>query len=101
MNHTDINRRLALAIGYRPEDVLAGYVYRQNECLGRGLWRAFDYRDLETIYPIAEKFKMFPLWDALNRGWYVPPAIVQKALHDCPRACIALAVIEAKDRGLL
>ena len=101
MTNLDIDRRLALAIGYRPEDVrvIDGVHVQVNR---HGYWNDFHYQAAGVIYPIAEKFKMMPRWSKAPGCWetyneHGAPEIV----HTDPRTCIALAVIEAAERGLL
>ncbi len=64
MTDTEINRRLALAIGYLPEHVRQTLgrmviVYRPVE-VETELWVEFDHTEWGTISPIAEKFDLFP-----------------------------------------
>lgn len=111
MTPTDINRRLALAIGYAPEDVwVCGdgnvLVWREIGDTHQLHWQVLDYRHPGTIYPIAEKYKMFPGWNTFSCKWTIfrqAPAgrNPMSIANTCPRACVALAVIEAKERGLL
>ena len=107
MTPTEINRRLALVIGYGEEDV---WVFNDGRVLvkrtegGRILmtrWCEFDYRDPKTIYPIAEKYGLMPTPDQRGGAWHVKSGYFLLAIETCPRACAALAVIEARDRGLL
>ena len=105
MNHTEISRRLALAIGYRPEDVQVrpgGRVF----VFWDGLWERLDHRDERTIFRIAARYKLFPQWNTQYNQWAIAKAAPRGSmpsivLHDCPGTCIALAVIEASERGLL
>lgn len=101
----EISKKLALAIGYRPEHVrvsLVGtiHVFRPrseahlvgNPALKSAiLWGTFDYRWWDVIGPIAEKFDCFPIrfdatrWEVYNGG----------VIHaDIPQRAIALAVIQ-------
>lgn len=104
IGNTEISRRLAMAIGYRPEDVL----WRDGMVLVRfdGVWCMFDHTDWLDIGPIAARYKMVPKWASVWRSWQVAipapgVALVEYQMHTDPRTCIALAVIEASDRGLL
>lgn len=114
MTPTDINRRLALAIGYVPEDVEIRadsiiFVARNAEWFGSSpirYWKAFDYHHPGTIYPIAERYRLMPQWNTFSCKWTIfrqAPAgrNPMSIANTCPRACVALAVIEAKERGLL
>ena len=59
MTDTEIDRRLALAIGYRPEDVLVNI---SDRVIVRRLdyWIAFDHTDYRVVGPIAERYNCFP-----------------------------------------
>lgn len=108
MTDTEISRRLALAIGYERDDVQADSDWFPNEVrvYFDDSWHVFDHRDERTIFRIAARYKIFPQWNTQYNQWTIAkvaprgsmPSIV---LHDCPRTCIALAVIEASERGLL
>jgi hypothetical protein len=108
MTPTEISRRLALVIGYAPEDVCL-QEYRDSKVLVRrhssGWWWVFDYQDVEVIYPIAEHFKMMPVWLQLPNTWrnflFLKNRKIRFVDHTDPRTCIALAVIEASEMGLL
>lgn len=106
MTPTDINRRLALAIGYGPEDVWVCddgnvLVWREIGDTHQLHWQIFDYRHPGTIYPIAEKYGMFPesVWGSVSWVMFLKAGVPVKNI--CPRACVALATIEAHDRGLI
>lgn len=104
MTNLEIDRRLALSIGYRPEDVrvIDGLLHVDR----LGFWERLDHRDERTICRIAEHFKMMPVWNTQYSQWTIAkvaprgsvPSIV---LNDDPRTCIAMAVIEAAERGML
>jgi hypothetical protein len=104
MTNIEISRRLALAIGYRPEHVST--IFDCIKVWHGGEWITFNHQHAHTIYPIAEHFKMMPVWNTQYNQWTIAkvaprgsmPSIV---LNDDPRTCIALAVIEAADRGML
>ena len=114
MSPTEINRRLALAIGYAPKDVRVAppgtvYVRRligfsSSLCISCHGWDEFDYMDWNTIGPIMERYRMFPQDD---RGDWVATKSAASGVNlvhvwnTCPRTCAALAVIEAHARGLL
>jgi hypothetical protein len=100
MTPVEIDRRLALVIGYRPEDVTL--CHNSVEVLRASGWWVFDHQDVEVIYPIAEHFKMMPQWSEGDSKWLVrSPGNRIWTHHTNPRTCIALAVIEAAERGLL
>jgi hypothetical protein len=99
MTNSEIDRRLALAIGYAPEDVQSGEggVFVRFD----GYLRRFDHQACRTIYPIAEKYRMMPSWFPMSQTWgiYIPGC---KSMESpCPRICIALAIIKTSERGLL
>ncbi len=99
MPNVEISRRLALAIGYRPQDVLVrvgSLVAVQHN----GWYRPFDHRDERTVFRIAARYGMFPQWDANRQCWLVQRRLLSTWSADAI-TCIALAVIEASERGLL
>lgn len=111
MDDIEINRRLALAIGYKWWGIkeLEGriFVNRKDfefETDDVVVWSIFDHQNWHTIGPIMERYRVFPEDD--RGGWVVTKrfesgvSLVQ-AWHTCPRTCAALAVIEAHERGLL
>lgn len=107
MTNLDIDRRLALAIGYRPEHVST--IFDCIKVWQRGEWSTFDHQHANTIYRIAEHFKMMPAWNSAFAIWQVYRILqsnnntteVIDVHHTDPRTCIALAAIEAADRGVL
>jgi hypothetical protein len=102
MTNLDIDRRLALAIGYRPEDVQVRPGERVFVRYEKGLWIQFKHQDTSTIYPIAERYRMMPQWAEGNSMWLVRSHGGTIWTHHAdPRTCIALAVIEAAERVLL
>tara|TARA_R110000822_G_scaffold144177_2_gene282827 strand:+ start:402 stop:698 length:297 start_codon:yes stop_codon:yes gene_type:complete len=96
MTDLEIDKALALAIGYKlfdvkfHDDMWAVVVFR-------GSWRVFDHRDWNVIGPIAEKYYCFPFrlrggaWEAISRGKYK----LEFVKSDTPQKAIALAVIGA------
>ena len=95
MTDLEIDKALALAIGYKLFDVKFHddmWVYHD-----RYGWRVFDHRDWNVIGPIAEKYNCFPLrlrggaWEAISRGKYKLGFVKS----DTPQKAIALAVIGA------
>jgi len=109
MTDLEINKALALAIGWKDVEILGGYVlvYTNNPqdrvyYRKRGNWvynhRIFDYRDWNVIGPIAEKYNKFPYAhrdvksELLDGKWVVWP----NTIEDTPQKAIALAVIGAK-----
>lgn len=103
MTNTEISRRLALAIGYAPHNVRVDddgvvWVHRADEF--GWCWMPFDHRDERTIFRIAARYRMFPTWWSGAKKYGIAKHSVC-VLHTCPATCIALAVIEASERGLL
>jgi hypothetical protein len=96
MTDIEIDKALALAIGYKlfdvkfHDDMWAVVVYN-------GSWRVFSHRDWNVIGPIAERYDCFPLrlrgraWEAISRGKYK----LGFFNADTPQRAIALAVIGA------
>jgi hypothetical protein len=96
MTDIEIDKELALAIGYKlfdvkfHDDMWAVVVYN-------GSWRVFSHRDWNVIGPIAERYDCFPLrlrgraWEAISRGKYK----LGFFNADTPQRAIALAVIGA------
>jgi len=99
MTNLDIDRRLALAIGYAPEDVRI-MVRTWHQVRWDDRWCDFDHRQWRTIGPIAARYKIFPHWWNNHLGWTCRDNDLWVS-HLCPATCIALAVIEAADRRLL
>jgi hypothetical protein len=95
----EINRRLALAIGYAPWDILVQsssvMVFRELE------FCEFDHQDWRTIGPIMDRYKMFPFWSDGAEAFEIRPGGVMTILEGCPKTCAAMAVIAAHERGLL
>lgn len=97
MNDLEINRKLALAIGWREDqiNVDAGGTYIQVPYL-KFNWvkRYFDHADWQVAGPIAQKFDCFPFLWTVNRGkpcW----ATSEGPTADTPQRAIAMAVIGA------
>ena len=95
MTDLEIDKALALAIGYQATKVQAHeslWVYHD-----RYGWCVFSHRDWNVIGPIAARYYCFPLrlrggaWEAISRGKYKLGFV--KA--DTPQKAIALAVIGA------
>jgi hypothetical protein len=89
MTDIEIDKALALAIGYKlfdvkfHHDMWAVLVYK-------GSWRVFSHRDWNVIGPIAERYNMFP-YRAF--GWWSVAGYGQPS-SQTPQKAIALAVIE-------
>jgi hypothetical protein len=104
MTDLEIDKALALAIGWMPEQMIeeaylldgvtAGYLKLNY---GRNGWRVFSHRDWNVIGPIAERYDCFPFrirskeedfgkWNVVSRENDIMAASPQRA--------IALAVIQ-------
>lgn len=65
-DHADLSRRLALAIGYTPEDVRICKDGTEHWCEVRwpltwwSGWWVFNYRDPDVIWRVAERYDVFP-----------------------------------------
>jgi hypothetical protein len=104
MSNTEIDRKLALAIGYLPEHVKV----RGGFCkvFWAGFWRYFTHTAPHTILPIMERYEVSVF--RLETGAFRSIASVSKdcafsgyAKHTNPRTAAALAVIKAKEMGLI
>jgi len=93
MTDLEIDKALALAIGYKlfdvkfHHDMWAVLVYK-------GSWRVFSHCDWNVIGPIAARYDCFPS-NSYPKGWrsFAPCCCVYA---DTPQKAIALAVIGAK-----
>lgn len=101
MTDLEINKRLALAIGWKAEHVLVfdGCMYVDVAQSPRSAgWRVFDHRDGNVIGPIAERYNCFPRRNGLANLWWPPQIVAGKnighMMHETPRKAIALAVIQ-------
>lgn len=94
MTNQEINRKLALAIGYHEEDisfssftptmfVLCDY----KEDFNGPIWREFDFMDWKVSGPIAERFDCFP--KQFGRFW----VSTWPHQYETPQLAIAMAVI--------
>lgn len=97
MTDQQINRALALAIGWPSGCVLVGsnfiHICTAIATLRQtATWRTFDYRDPVVIWTIAERYDAFPQkllsgwWEAVDRDGYSHRA-------DTAAKAVALAVI--------
>ena len=104
MNDLEINKSLALAIGWGEDQIRLTYSYgvqvatppTKNSLSSAPWWRTFDYRNWDVIGPIAENYNAFPYqiinkagptgeWNAIARG--------EDNIADTPQKAIAIAVI--------
>ena len=96
MTELEISKALALAIGWKPEQMhthiygtgwAVSVIRPDDECV----LRIFDYRDWSVISPIAERFDCFPYQNYEGR-WVSSCGLNTEA--ETPQKAIALAVIE-------
>jgi hypothetical protein len=95
--HLKINYALALAIGWREDDILP-YEGILHVDIGDGLTRKFDYRDPNVIWPIARKFNAFPYRITLKEGgsvgkWNCFCETGRDNVAATPEKAVAMAVI--------
>jgi hypothetical protein len=106
LEHADISRRLALAIGWAEQDVKnvdgVTKIRRYYIFIGRETaseyWQVFDFTSPAVIWPIAERFNAFP-WVYSKNRWHAnvdDSGPVQMA--DTAALAVALAVIKAKEQ---
>ena len=116
-DHADISRRLALAIGWEPDQskhhmesfYVADWprkdnratVLQRQDCYPVPFlpWKRFDYRDPAVIWPIAERFNCFPEKAWGSSHWCVErfEPIYQFTQTYTAALAVALAVIKAKE----
>lgn len=108
MNTTEINRKLALAIGYPLKDikqtkgdtvVVQTYNFMNKIKLGSRWaygYRVFSHLDVETIWPIAAKYKAFPAVSLSGIWWAEANGLKRVGFGESqvPQTAIALAVID-------
>ena len=108
MTNTEIDSKLALAIGYLPQHVAethgAGRI-----CIDvkRGKrWHVFSHQDPAVILPIMERYEVSVF--RLETGEFRAIASISKdcalsgyTTHTNQRTAAALAVIKAKEMGLI
>jgi hypothetical protein len=101
-DHADISRRLALAIGWRDDQIFNDHdgSYTSINLSHRPsiqTWKDFDYRDPLIIWPIAERFNTFPMvsvdgWTA----WF--DCTNSQASADTAALAVAMAVIKSQEK---
>lgn len=98
MTDLEINKALALAIGWSE----AAFRIRNGELLlqatERHFARPFDYKDWNVIGPIAERYDMFPMVAACHADQWAICTDKFEVYADTPRKAIALAVIHGAKR---
>ena len=104
MTNTEIDRKLALAIGYAPEDITVtrfGTYVRRGLTGGHGYY-IFCHTMPDVILPIMERYDCAPYFVRKEWAAYLcdhPTATICR--HTSPRTAAALAVIKAKEMGLI
>lgn len=103
-DHAEISRRLALAIGWRDDQIFNDHdgSYTSINLSHRPsiqTWKDFDYRDPLIIWPIAERFKCFPFYMATTETWAVSSG--QWLAHDdqsTAALAVAMAIIKSQEK---
>lgn len=106
MTDLEISKALALAIGWKEEQIDAGRYFgldRVVVCLRPRMYpneyvgKYFDYRDWNVIGPIAEKYNCFPRKNEFGNWDVVGTDLMLDSVwnEDTPQKAIALAVIGA------
>ena len=101
MSPLEIDKALALAIGYLPEHVKAGknsvMVYREyassNTAFSWGTWLLFSHADPTVIWPLAKHYKCFPSDSAIDHGRWWARSYEKNVYADTPEAAVAMAII--------
>jgi hypothetical protein len=93
----EISKALALAIGWKPEQIrINADEILMLQATDAHFARPFDYRDWTVIAPIAERYDYFP--NRHPNGWRV---LFTENFEQCdtPQKAIALAVIAGAKKG--
>ena len=106
MTDLEISRALALAIGWKPEDIRCTMttVFVMTRYHGYFPFEEiFSYYDWDVIGPIAEKFDCFPARAyAPHTGWCArvknPENWTSATRSETPQKAIALAVIKGAEK---
>ena len=96
MTEIEIDKALALAIGWKdePNKMRVSDVWGLQVWIG--YWANFGYRDWNVIGPIAARYNCFPFEDAFGRWFSDIGTNGKKVGSYTPQKAIALAVIGAK-----
>lgn len=92
MTDIEIDKALALAIGWKDEPNKMRVSTLWGLQVWIGLWVTFSHKDWNVIGPIGERYNMFPWCCA---GWWNVAGYGQPS-SKTPQKAIALAVIGAK-----
>ena len=102
MTKTEIDRRLALCIGYTADRVRTSFGYcevlnddrRWDGPMEHSGWQRFDHTDPAVIWPIAERFDAFPnRWRKNECVASIGSSLRHNAAHKVAATATALAVI--------
>ncbi len=94
MTDLEISRELALAIGYKPENMRENVEYLQGLEVKRldgpnvWYWWYFDYTCWEVVGPIAQVYNCFPFCS--YSGW---TTMIIENNYETPQKAIALSVL--------
>ena len=95
MTDIETDKALALAIGWKPEQLWNRETYLLLPMRFDGFehWQRFSHSDWNVIGPIGERYNAFPMEDCLGQ-WFASIGIHgRNVTADTPRKAIALAVI--------
>ncbi len=95
MTDLEIDRRLALAIGWKKKDVFDSFGFVMVWCESIYAHQRFSHKDWNVIGPIAQAFNAFPHlgYSGKWRAEAFPP-YGNGQYADCPQTAIAMAVIQ-------
>ena len=97
MTELEISKALALAIGWKPEQMRENRL-RKGELLVKSDYeyfaRPFSYADWNVIGPVAERYDLFPMVAACHADQWAIVTDKLEIFADTPQKAIALAVIE-------
>lgn len=110
INHAELSKQLALALGYFPESVRVApstYCAVYRNCYGQERWEELDYRDPTVCLPLIEwlmrEYGGFFTRDVIgpHQVWYLPrcfPGMPDRSYPTIAEA-VARAVIAVKGGG--
>ena len=97
MDDREINKVLALAIGWKPEQmrVTLATVFLTTEYKGYApREEIFDYTDPAVIWPIAAKYDCFPYQSSYDLMWTTD---YNREWYDTPELAVAMEVINRSE----
>lgn len=99
MTDIEIDKTLALAIGWHPEQLWDRETYLLLPMRFDGFehWQRFSHRDWNVIGPIGERYDCFPVESVGKKQWasWVDGPVTYA---DTPQKAIALAVIHGANK---